>query len=208
VFLPIFDRVSALVAATTPQSAAAHHQLLASALLCAASTCQALAVQALPKLPTLLSSLLDVLTSFRDLEDPAPAQAALYATTAVCGALPSFLSPFLPRLLPALLQSRVAGLEGGVPLHRAMTVLATFTPGRIILPGLFAAYPHAVAQGPDMVVLLIEAVTRALEATKTETLVKLTQTGPFYLHALDYRRNSDKVRTTSRRVMLVACARR
>jgi U3 small nucleolar RNA-associated protein 10 len=184
-FLPAFDHLSAM--AGRYGEAPEVQQLLASALVCGASVCQALGPLCLPKLPRLVPCLLEVL-ALPAVQGSPPvavvADAALVGLTAVIASVPNFLHPFLPRLLAALLEPRQSQQHA----HRALSLLAKGTPARLLLPVLFSSYARGRSMGPAAVVRMLGLLSEAVQhCQRAEVVAHLPQLTSFFLTAMDFR---------------------
>lgn len=134
-------------------------RLRASAFLLVATLCAVLGVRAFPCLPRFFPAMLTALetqqgTTSSEKEDQGSGQSllwtsALSAVATVAAGLPSFISPYLGRILAVALRPAAGdvGAGGRQAADRVLSLLAGGVEPRLLIPAVCGAYTVCVAGG-------------------------------------------------------------
>ena len=168
---------------TLPAAAAAARSateaVRSSGLVLCATLVRTLGARCVPHLPVLVPQLLEVLEAATVPRRAAPreaAEAALLVSTwcegvgrALAASLPQFISPYLPRLLRALLcaaelpPAAQGGAELGAAVRGLQLTLAETLPTRLLVPPLLDAAGAAQQLGPAATTLLLGTLGMSLQ---------------------------------------------
>ena len=168
--VPVLVRVQGLLSHSSAP-------LTASALLTLSALLDALELSALPQLPSLLPSVLDLASSAGSSSSThsAVSLASLMVVRSLIDALPSFLSPYLQRLLLLLLQphfhsTTARGGEARELVHATSASLIRLQPPAAMLSSLSAAFPPTAAMGRRSLSFLISLLDQLAQRLTPEEL--------------------------------------
>ncbi|RUS33557.1 hypothetical protein BC938DRAFT_471117 [Jimgerdemannia flammicorona] len=178
-------------------------QVKASSLVCLTFLCQEVGPRVVPNMPRFMPVVLDIMHSTlkSDHINILLQLSSISALETIVRTLPHFVSPYISKILGAVMHPSIAGYEG-VDGQRAQVLdksksllseLATKVQPRVLLPPLFAYFETAITQGKKTLLALYDMVGEAIR-TMTRNIITghYKQLFKFFLLAFDFRRLHNK----------------
>ncbi|XP_066239766.1 HEAT repeat-containing protein 1 isoform X1 [Saccopteryx leptura] len=190
-FVPVLDTAVQLIAPEKEDE----RNVVGSALLCVAEVASMLEARAIPQLPSLMPSLL---TTMKNMSEPASSDIYLLSTLAalqnVVETLPHFLSPYLQGMLSQVIHLEKITSEMGlasqahVHLTSLKKTLATTLSPRVLLPAISKTYKQIQKHWKNHMGSFMSILQEHIGVMKKEELTShQSQLTTFFLEALDFR---------------------
>ncbi|EGG21033.1 U3 snoRNP protein [Cavenderia fasciculata] len=176
----------------------ANHQVVSSSLICVATLCAELQAKIVPYIPQFFPVLLSTLTgsyaSSVDSETRALLQLSCVSSIEMMlKKISKFLSPYLPKLLNALLHPRLTLGASSKLMSQVRRVLSLITRNiefRLLLPAMTSAYEFAVVSENDSSIICLFDFVGEISANLSPKDVGLHHRSifKFYLQGFEFRR--------------------
>ncbi|KAI7857260.1 hypothetical protein BDC45DRAFT_603350 [Circinella umbellata] len=179
-------------------------QVKISSLSCLAVICQATGPRSIPHLPKFMPIIVELLSNNVKGVNPSIMLrlAIVGCLETVVAELPHFMSPYISKMLTALLASAIYEHDNEDPqmvlvenkVTEVLSTMAIKVPPRVLLNPVFACFEFAMGQGKKSALAVISMISDTVQTMNNDVMVShYKQIFKFFLLAFDIRRTySDK----------------